>query len=60
VIAGIGGLLISLPYFVSKLMHAAIRQAATMANRPGSGILRAVTVTELSIFFLGSSALLSY
>lgn len=59
-VVGIGILTISVPYFVSRRVRAAIRQAATMANRPGSGILRAITTTELSLLFLGLAVVVVY
>ena len=59
-IVGIGILTISVPYFVSRRVRAATRQAATMMNRPGSGILRAITTTELSLLFLGLAVVVVY
>ena len=52
--------MISLPFFVSRRWRVVIRQAAKMMNRPGSGVLRAVTVTELLLLLLGLSCIVGY
>ena len=59
-LCGIGILVISLPYFVSRRLRAVIRQAAKTMNRPGSGAARAVTVIELLLVFMGLFGVVSY
>jgi hypothetical protein len=57
---GIGILVMSLPFFVSRRWRVLIRRAAKMMNRPGSGVLRAVNVIELFLLLLGLSCIVGY
>ncbi len=52
-IGGVVFFVTSLAYFVSRRWRAGIQQAAKMLSRPGSGMLRAVTVNQLLLLFMG-------